>query len=173
MTNLSNSCSASSHVNSSSTSLLTVLGKSSVQPVWFVLFLPEIPYPNLSLQVVWLQPCLWLKSSSMWLLSQSLLELRFIRRANKRNCVILVFSIALFEKNINHVGQRSTLPVSNKPTVLFHLQRRKMGFEYYRISMKLDSNEAQVHKRLFILLLGMKGEGEIVQDGIAMLSSQP
>ena len=55
---------------------------------------------------------------------------------------MLVFSIALFEKGINHMGQRSTLPVSKKPTVLFHLQRRKMGFEYYRISMKLGSDEA-------------------------------
>lgn len=41
-----------------------------------------------------------------------------------------------------------------------------MGFEYCPISMKLGSNETQVHKRL-ILLLGMKGE--IVQAGIEVL----
>lgn len=85
---------------------------------------------------------LWLKSSITWLLAHSLSELCFIRRPNKRNCAMLVFSIAPFETNINHMGQRSTLPMSNKPTVLFHLQRRKMGFEYYHISTKLSSNEA-------------------------------
>lgn len=56
---------------------------------------------------------------------------------------MLAFSIAPSEKKNNHMGQRSMLPLSKKPTVLFHSQRRKLGFEYYRISMKLGSLSPQ------------------------------
>lgn len=123
MPNLNNSHWAGSHIISSSTSLLTVLVKELCAVSW-VRSLSARDSPPKSDSLGCVTPALWLKSSIMWLLSQALLEICFIRRVNKRNWALLAFSTAPFE-NINQMGQRSTLPMSNKPTILFTQREKK------------------------------------------------